>query len=288
MLIIQAESLGMCFGVKDALEIAHSLKDPQEVAILGEIVHNAQVQGELLSKGFASQSESQRKELPPHPAVMITAHGISERYRERLQHAGKEIIDTTCPLVSRLHKMARHLSQQGYRLVLVGKANHVEVLGITEDFPNTVVLGHPQEACPGLGDKLAILAQTTTPPGLFESAWEKIQELHPQAEVRKVDSICKPTRDRQQAIAKLLDRVEALVVVGGENSNNSLRLLEQAHFRGLPGWRVSDPTELKPEWFSALRLVGLTAGTSTPEDSIQAVYRRLLEIARLRASESAA
>lgn len=279
MLVIQAQAMGMCFGVEDAIATAHSLNNPQEVTILGEIVHNRRVQQDLLDRGFASQSEDGRERLPESPTVLVTAHGISEHYRQRLQ--GKNIVDTTCPLVTRVHKMARRYHEQGFRLILVGKPGHVEVLGITEDFPETRVIAALEEVAGGLGDKLAVLAQTTTPPDLFEAVFTRVAELHPQSQLEKFDSVCRPTRQRQQAIGALLKRVQALVVVGGAHSNNTLRLCEQAEKLGLPSWRVEDPSELNVEWFRGFSVVGLSAGTSTPAEAIAAVYRKLLEIGRL-------
>ncbi|MBN9420761.1 MAG: 4-hydroxy-3-methylbut-2-enyl diphosphate reductase [Candidatus Eremiobacteraeota bacterium] len=279
MLVIQAQAMGMCFGVEDAISSAHSLKNPQDVTILGEIVHNRRVQQDLLDLGFASQGEQERAELPVSSGVLVTAHGISDAYRSRLQ--GKTIIDTTCPLVTRVHKMARRYHEQGYRLVLAGKKGHVEVLGITEDYPDTEVIQSLESVSANLGPKLAVLAQTTTPSDLFEAIFERVVELHPHSQVEKLDTVCKPTKQRQQAIGALLKRVQALVVVGGAHSNNTLRLCEQAEKLGLPNVRVEDPTELNSEWFRGLSVVGLSAGTSTPADAIAAVYRRLLEIGRL-------
>ncbi len=279
MLVIQAQAMGMCFGVEDAISTAHSLNHPQDVTILGEIVHNRRVQKDLLDLGFSSQAEDKREELPGSPSVLVTAHGISDAYRSRLQ--GKTIIDTTCPLVTRVHKTARLYHERGYRLVLVGKPGHVEVLGITEDYPETAVLPSLESAQSGLGEKLAVLAQTTTPSDLFEAVYERVVELHPEAAVIKLDTVCRPTKQRQQAIGNLLKRVQALVVVGGAHSNNTLRLCEQAEKLGLPNVRVEDPRELNSEWFRGLSVVGLSAGTSTPAEAIAAVYRRLLEIGRL-------
>lgn len=278
MLVIQAQAMGMCFGVEDAISTAHSLNHPQDVTILGEIVHNRRVQQDLLDRGFASQAEDAREELPDSSTVLVTAHGISDAYRSRLQ--GKTIVDTTCPLVTRVHKMAKRYHEQGYRLVLVGKPGHVEVLGITEDYPDTVVLQSLEAVSADLGNKLAVLAQTTTPTDLFEAVFERIVELHPGVAVEKLDTVCRPTKQRQQAIGALLKRVQALVVVGGAHSNNTLRLCEQAEKLGLRSLRVEDPAELNSEWFRGLSVVGLSAGTSTPSEAISAVYRRLLEIGR--------
>lgn len=278
MLVIQAQAMGMCFGVEDAISTAHSLNNPQDVTILGEIVHNRRVQQDLLNLGFASQAEDARAGLPETGTVLVTAHGISDAYRSRLQ--GKTIVDTTCPLVTRVHKMARRYHDQGYRLVLVGKPGHVEVLGITEDYPDTVVLPTLDSVRAGLGEKLAVLAQTTTPSDLFEAIFERVVETHPGMVVEKLDTVCRPTKQRQQAIGNLLKRVQALVVVGGAHSNNTLRLCEQAEKLGLRNVRVEDPAELSSDWFRGLSVVGLSAGTSTPAEAISAVYRRLLEIGR--------
>jgi len=270
--------MGMCFGVEDAIAKAHSLQNPQDVTILGEIVHNRGVQQDLIQRGFASQAEEDREKLPESSSVLVTAHGISNHYRERL--AGKTVIDTTCPLVTKVHKMAERLSQQGFRLVLAGKPGHVEVLGITEDYPETEVVATVEDVRADLGAKLAVLAQTTTPSDLLEAIYQRVVALHPDSEVQRVDTVCRPTKQRQQAIGALLKRVQALVVVGGAHSNNTLRLVEQAEKQGLPSLRVESPAELKPEWFRGLNLVGLSAGTSTPAEAIAAVYRRMLEIGR--------
>jgi len=278
VLVIQAQAMGMCFGVEDAITKAHSLNNPQDVTILGEIVHNRGVQQDLIDRGFASQAEDDRANLPESSRVLVTAHGISHQYRERL--AGKTIIDTTCPLVTRVHKTAQRLHEQGFRLVLAGKPGHVEVLGITEDYPETEVVATVADVRAGLGRRLAVLAQTTTPSDLFEAIFQRVVALHPDSEIQMVDTVCRPTKQRQQAIGALLKRVQALVVVGGAHSNNTLRLVEQAEKQGLPSLRVESPTELAPEWFRGLNVVGLSAGTSTPADAIAAVYRRLLEIGR--------
>ncbi len=287
MLILQARAMGMCFGVEDALELAHSLERPDEVTILGEIVHNPQVQRDMEQRGFHLQPEDQRATLPTSTRVLVTAHGISERFRQRLRSSGKDIVDTTCPLVVRVHKAAAFLAQQGFRLVLVGKRGHVEVLGITEDYPETVVCSGPDEVPKDLGPRLAVLAQTTTPPSLYQAVAEAVRARNPHSEVRQVDTVCRPTRDRQQAIRELLTRVEAVVVVGGPRSNNTLRLLEQAQQAGLPAWRVEGPEELKADWFRGIHRLGLTAGTSTPRSAIEGVHRRLLQLARQRPPQAA-
>lgn len=278
MLVVKANHLGMCFGVKDALEYARQLESPGDVTIHGELVHNPQVKSELRKRGFHESSEEGRGTSYSTPEVMVTAHGISHREKAELERAGHRIHDTTCPLVRRVHKAALRFHRLGYFLVVIGKADHVEVLGLTGDLERfTVVSNLDQVTCWAHG-KIAVVNQTTTRPAELKEFHVAIQRLNPTAEVELVDTICKPTKDRQTAATELLDRVEALVVVGGHNSNNTRQLGLQAEARGLPWLHVESSEELDPGWFSGKRLVGLTAGTSTPDEVIDEVYRALVRM----------
>ena len=279
MLIVVAREMGMCFGVKDALEMAQKHPDPSRVTIHGELVHNPQVNESLTQRGFRVNSEQQRT-VPATPEVMITAHGISHRERQRLTGAGKQLIDTTCPLVRRVHKTAILLERQGYLIVVVGKPGHVEVQGLVGDLEHYVIWPTPDCVSPQGAPKLAVLAQTTTRPEVFEEVCEQVRRLHPGREVRRVDTICAPTRARQAAGHELLARVDAVVVVGGRSSNNTRALAGLAEQRGLPYQHIETAEELDLEWARRFRILGLTAGTSTPDEVIAAVHRRLLQARR--------
>lgn len=281
MRVILAQAMGYCFGVKDALELADELADPTRVTIYGELVHNEEVQSRLAARGYVAMSETGRL-LPATPAVMVTAHGISSRERNQLLAAGKELIDTTCPLVRRVHRQAEKLRDEGYFVVVIGKVGHVEVRGITGDLERYAVVERPQDVRFFTADKLAVICQTTTAPASVPPILRAIEAAHPGQEVRFVDTICKPTRDRQNAAQSLLNRVQALVVVGGKNSNNTRALAQMARDRGIPCWHVQTAADLEPAWFEPFRgqAVGLTAGTSTPDEVIQGVYGFLLDLAR--------
>jgi (E)-4-hydroxy-3-methyl-but-2-enyl pyrophosphate reductase len=247
------------------------------VTIHGELVHNRQVLVQLQGQGFALSSEHDRS-TPETSAVLITAHGISDRERRRLESSGKRLIDTTCPLVRRVHQTARDLDRRGYHVLVVGRRDHVEVRGIVEDLQSYDVIETPQEVKVYPYQRLAIVCQTTTPPSLAQSIRDAVGSLNPYVELRFADTICQPTRDRQEAVDRLLEQVDVMVVVGGSNSNNTLRLVERCRAARIPVWHVQSAADVDVRWFDGLETVGLTAGTSTLEATIDDVYRTLHQI----------
>lgn len=275
MKVIRAESMGMCFGVKDALEATREVADPTSVTIYGELVHNESVQGELRHRGFAVMPEDGRA-IPPTPRVLITAHGVSDRERERLRSSGKELLDTTCPLVQRAHRAALRLSAEGYLVVVVGRRGHVEVEGLIGDLASSRVVWSVSEVETWNAPRIGVISQTTTPTWHAAQVVEEVRRRNPTAEVRFVDTICRPTKDRQKSLDDLLSAVQALVVVGGRNSNNTKQLGRLAEARGIPALHVQGPADLDPSWLARFETVGLTAGTSTPDESIDSVHRALL------------
>ena len=147
MRVIRADVLGMCFGVRDSLAVIDKIAEPEAVTIHGELVHNEVVQLQLQARGFAMQSEAARKQsVPETRTVLITAHGISDRERNRLRSAGKELVDTTCPLVKRVHQAAALLEAEGYFVLVIGRRGHVEVEGIIEDLEHFEVIESPDRS----------------------------------------------------------------------------------------------------------------------------------------------
>lgn len=275
MRVIKAEVLGMCFGVRDALEILADVADPERVTIHGELVHNETVLQQLEMRGFRMTSEQARVALPMTDSVLITAHGISERERRRLLAAGKELIDTTCPLVKRAHDAAQKLQDQGYHVLLIGKRGHVEVQGIAEDLASYDIVQSADEVIAYPHARLGIMCQTTTPATLVEQIRAAVAARNPQAEIRFVDTVCHPTKDHQKALLDLLEQVEAMVVVGGKNSNNTRELVNQCRRHGLPTYHIQGADDLDPAWFAGIETVGLTAGTSTLASTIDEVFETL-------------
>jgi 4-hydroxy-3-methylbut-2-enyl diphosphate reductase len=278
MQVLLADAMGFCFGVRDALAAARETPQPDAVTIHGALVHNEAVQRQLDSLGFRSAAESDRGRIPPTPLVMITAHGVSDRERSRLEQNGKQLIDTTCPLVQRVHRAAQLLAAEGRHVLIIGRPGHVEVQGIIEDLASGEVVEGEQSVKPYPFDRLGIVCQSTTPPRLAAAVNAAIRAANPRADIRFIDTICQPTRDRQDAVLRLLPLVDAVVVVGGRNSNNTRELAALCRDRGVPAYHVQTAADLDPRWFRGCRVVGLTAGTSTLDETIEDVRQALVEI----------
>jgi 4-hydroxy-3-methylbut-2-enyl diphosphate reductase len=278
MKVVLADVLGMCFGVRDALKLMNGLADPEAVTIHGELVHNEWVLSDLRARGFRMVDEKHRRELPRTPLVLITAHGVSDAERQRLEGAGKRLVDTTCPLVARAHTAARQLQDEGFHVLVIGKRGHVEVQGIIEDLHAFEVIQTPEEVRWYPHPKLGIMCQTTATAENVQRIRSTIAEKNPHAEIRFVDTVCHPTKEHQKSLERLLDQVEAMVVVGGRNSNNTLELVARCRQRDVPVLHVQGASDLDPNWFAGYETVGLTAGTSTLDSTIQEVHQALLAL----------
>jgi 4-hydroxy-3-methylbut-2-en-1-yl diphosphate reductase len=279
MRVIRADVLGMCFGVRDALAVIDRIDEPRAVSIHGQLVHNEIVQSRLESRGFAIEDEAQRaRSLPATPSVLITAHGISEKERQRLRAAGEGLIDTTCPLVTRVHQAARSLERDGYHVLVIGRRGHVEVAGITEDLDRFDVIESVDEVKAYPWARLGIVCQTTTTDRHVALIRDAITARNPDAEIKFIDTVCLPTKEHQRALEKLLERVDAVVVVGGQHSNNSRELVSRCRESGKPAIHVQSAADLDPAWFRDFATVGLSAGTSTLAETIDEVHRALVWI----------
>jgi 4-hydroxy-3-methylbut-2-enyl diphosphate reductase len=258
--------------------MTESVSDPSQVTILGELVHNAEVTTQLAERGFHQSAEQNCHAIPETPRVLITAHGVSDSERQRLETANKDLIDTTCPLVRRVHEAAFELQSEDRHVLVIGKRGHVEVQGIVEDLQSYDVIGAVEEVRGYESRRLGIVCQTTTPPDVVDAIVARIQLRNPRAHIRFVDTICQPTKLRQLAIHGLLSRVDAVVVVGGRNSNNTRQLVRLCHENQTPALHVEHADELEPEWFDEVQTVGLTAGTSTLDSTIDEVHEALVRI----------
>lgn len=288
MRVIRSEVLGMCFGVRDALKAMNGVADPASVTVHGELVHNPVVTRDLAARGFRSVGESERGGIPETPDVLITAHGVSDAERSRLESAGKRLIDTTCPLVRRAHDAAMALRDEGRLVLVIGKRGHVEVRGIVEDLPDHEVLESERDVRVYTRRKLGVICQTTSTDRDVDRIRAAILARNPTADIRFIDTVCLPTKEHQRALERLIDQVDAVVVVGGANSNNTKALAERARERGRPTVHVQGPADLDLFWFRPEWTVGLTAGTSTLDETIASVHMALLTIARRLEAEAVA
>jgi 4-hydroxy-3-methylbut-2-enyl diphosphate reductase len=273
MEVRMAEHMGMCFGVRDAVDLALRLTRQGPLTILGDLVHNPDVVADLDAAGAARAG---RAEDVRTRALLLTAHGTSQRVRLHLRAQGHQVHDATCPLVRRVHLVLERLVAEGRHPVVIGQAGHVEVRGLVGDFKEYTVLSSEAEVdalAPWVqrGRPLGVVAQTTQPVEHVLRVVGAIRRRLPAADVRFVDTVCQPTKDRQEAMHRLAAEADVIVVVGGPDSNNSRKLTELALQLGRRAYQVAGVADLRPEWFADVGVVGVTAGTSTPENTIQAV-----------------
>lgn len=278
MKIIRAEHLGMCFGVKDAIALALETARHRPLTVLGDLVHNETVLAELQAQGIRIRQSPEEIDTP---TVMVTAHGASERRIGETRQRGLDVLEATCPLVHLAHRSLARLVGEGFYPVIVGKRDHVEVRGMTEDLDRCSVVLTADDVAdlpsqPGYG----VIAQTTQPIERVCHLVGLIRERFPAAEVRFIDTVCQPTKQRQGAAIELAQRCTVVVVIGGAHSNNTRELVATCARYCLRVHHVQTAEDLRPKWFLANDLVGLTAGTSTPDNVIAAVDQRLIEIHR--------
>ena len=274
MKVIVAEHFGICFGVRDAIAQAHALAREASLTILGELVHNPIVRERLRAQGVQEQSNADATTR----RVMITAHGTSDKQRETLNKRGLEVADGTCPLVRYAHDQLKLLVRDGYFPVVIGLAGHVEVRGLIGDFADACVINEVADISKlPPRPRYGIISQTTQPIDWVRKLVAEIGRAHPKAEIRFADTVCKPTKDRQLALKELIEATEVIVVVGGRQSNNTRQLVETCRAAGKRALHIERPEELQPEWFRGFAVVGLTGGTSTLPETVEAVRRRLEE-----------
>jgi 4-hydroxy-3-methylbut-2-en-1-yl diphosphate reductase len=270
MKVVLAQHYGVCFGVRDALKQADDLAREGRLTILGELVHNPIAKERLAALGAIESSLDAPNALTKK--VMITAHGASDQAIATWRNRGYEVIDSTCPLVHQAHQALFSMARAGYHPTVVGKPDHVEVRGLTGDLPEASVIETVADipALPPVA-RFGVVSQTTQPIDHVRSLVAALKEARPEAVVKFRDTVCQPTKNRQNALQTLLAGVDAVVVVGGKNSNNTLQLLVACKAAGKPSFHIERAEELQANWFTGFESVGITAGTSTLPETVAAV-----------------
>ncbi|HEY7311111.1 MAG TPA: 4-hydroxy-3-methylbut-2-enyl diphosphate reductase [Gemmataceae bacterium] len=275
MQVRMAEHFGMCFGVRDAIDLALGLTREGPLTILGDLVHNPDVVARIDAAGAVRVHNQDEIHTP---AVLLTAHGVADRVRLELRDRGLAVHDATCPLVTRAHRALARLVADGRHPVVIGQPGHVEVRGLVGDLDDCTIVQNEADFSqlaerikrePDL--RLGVVSQTTQPLERVLQLVEAMRRRFPRTDLRFLDTVCQPTKDRQQALRDLAAATDVVVVVGGPDSNNSRKLTELARGLGRPAYLVANASELRPEWFADCSLVGLTAGTSTPDPVIDEV-----------------
>ncbi len=276
MKVIRAEYAGACYGVQRALDMAlKAVEEGGRAYTLGPLIHNPQVVAQLEERGvYAVDDVSQTDESS---TVVIRSHGVTPQVKRSIAEHGATCLDATCPHVMRAQKAAALLGSQGRHVIVVGEEGHPEVEGhvahALESGAEVSVVAVPEDLPADLEGPVGIVVQTTQTRDALEAVIAALEARGIEPVVK--DTICFATRQRQEAAAALAHDVDAIVVIGGRNSSNTTRLAEICAAACPRTHHVEKPEELDPVWFEGCRVVGVTAGASTPEDQIAAVVARL-------------
>jgi 4-hydroxy-3-methylbut-2-enyl diphosphate reductase len=274
--VLKARHMGMCFGVRRAIARALAAARHQPLTILGDLVHNETILADLRARGIRTCTEVGDIGTA---AVMITAHGASERRRAQLRARGLRVLDATCPLVRAAHRAVAMLLADGCHPLIVGQPGHVEVRGLTEDLDTCdVVLG--DEDVDGLREqpRFGVVAQTTQPVERLDRVAALMRQRFPRSEIEVMNTVCLPTRLRQLSAEELARQADVMLVIGGTRSNNTRELVATCRRHCARVFHVQTAANVRAGWFEGAEVTGITAGTSTPDniiDDVEAEVRAL-------------
>jgi len=280
--VVLANPRGFCAGVDRAIQIVERALEVHgaPVFVLHEIVHNKHVLERLRSLG--ARFVKDLEEVPEGAVTVFSAHGVSDAVVNAAASRRLEVIDATCPLVTKVHRQAIRYEDQGREVILVGHPGHPEVEGTRGRIKGKVhVLSTPEEvAALEITDpeQLAYVTQTTLSVDDTRDVIEALLSRFPSIQGPALKDICYATQNRQTAVKDMIGDVDVLIVVGSENSSNSNRLRELGERGGIPSYLVDRPEQVQPEWVAGKRTVGVTAGASAPEDLVQLILARLREL----------
>jgi 4-hydroxy-3-methylbut-2-enyl diphosphate reductase len=267
----------MCFGVRDAIALARAQDRSPPLTILGELAHNETVLAGLRARGIRMED---RVEAVATPAVMITAHGASDRTLRALQERGLRVLEATCPLVHYAHRAVKTLVRENFHPVIIGRRDHVEVRGLTQDLAEfDVVLTEEDALLLAERPRFGVAAQTTQPIDRVRHLVGVMRRRFPRSEIRFVDTVCQPTKQRQAAAMEMARQADVVIVIGGAHSNNTRELAATCRRFCSRMHQVEDARGVRAEWLMDVETVGLTAGTSTPDEVIDEVELRLRTLA---------
>jgi 4-hydroxy-3-methylbut-2-enyl diphosphate reductase len=305
MVVIRAKVLGFCMGVRRAVDLAEAeLQRGGPVYSLGPLIHNPQVLASLEAKGLKIINEFNHQVHERHEqkfnqeqcscglcgswlknsSIIIRAHGVAPEVEESLRAGGANIVDATCPRVKASQKIVRTLAESGFAVFIAGEKNHAEVAGLLGYCPGAAVIGTVAEAEAAAqlvraaqpDAKTALVAQTTFSAEEYGAIAAALAKVFPDIEIKA--TICDATSERQKALRELSGTVDALVVAGGKGSANTRRLLAIAEECGKPAFLAESAADLAEADFSGCKKIGLCAGASTPDETIDEIEKMLLSI----------
>jgi 4-hydroxy-3-methylbut-2-enyl diphosphate reductase len=267
--VLLASPRGYCAGVERAVETVEKALElyGAPVYVRKQIVHNLHVVRDLEARGAIFVDEA--TEVPEGETVVFSAHGVSPSVRASAADRQLQTIDATCPLVTKVHVQARRYAAEGYTVVLIGHADHEEVVGTMGEAPGAIVLVESVEDVDRLafpaGTRLAYVTQTTLSIDETREIITALRRRFPEIHAPKKEDICYATSNRQWAVKEMLAEIELLLVIGSRNSSNSNRLVEVARAGGVASHLIDDETEIDESWFEGVDVVGVTSGASAPE-----------------------
>jgi len=282
MRLLLVNPRGFCAGVRMAIDVVDQVLElcPGEpIYVYHEIVHNRHVVQRFVDRGvtFVESIDA----VPEGAIVVFSAHGVSPAVRRRAQERRLTAIDATCPLVTKVHMEALRYSRKGYQILLVGHAEHQEVVGTRGEAPESIQVVERPEDIPNLvihdPERLVYLTQTTLSTDDAGVIIDALKRAFPKIAAPPKDDICYATTNRQHAVRQLAPECDLVLVIGSRNSSNSKRLTEIAENVGCAARLIDDADDLRDDWFTGDETVLVTAGASAPEDLVAGVCRALLD-----------
>lgn len=282
MKIVFAKSMGFCPGVVRALKIGEKTgkEGKKPVNVLKDIVHNPHVVAKLKRAGLGSVKKAEEAKSG---TLIFSAHGVSPQVRKKALKLGLSLVDATCPLVLKVHKIVKNLAQKGWEIILIGDKKHDEIMGIMGEAPRRIKLINTnptgQEGLQikklkaKFPQKLAVVTQTTLSSTDSEEIINLLRKKYPQIQV--FNTICQATKERQKAVKNLAKKVDLILVIGSSQSANSQRLAKIAQETGTPSLLLDNAEEIREDMFRGIKKLGITAGASTPEWIVKEVVERI-------------
>ena len=283
MKILLANPRGFCAGVDRAIEIVERAltKHGKPVYVRNEVVHNKFVVNDLRSKGAIFVKDID--EVPNNQVVIFSAHGVSQLVRKQAKELDSTIYDATCPLVTKVHKEVARKQKQNAQVILIGHKGHPEVEGTLGQSHEGVKVALVEDASDieklevSAETNISYTTQTTLSVDDTRHIVNKLKQKFPNIQAPKKDDICYATQNRQDAVKTLIQSSEVLLVLGSSNSSNSNRLREIAEKLNIPAYLIDGADEIKPNWLSDVKTIGVTAGASAPEILVQEVVDYLYD-----------
>ncbi|MGH4010872.1 MAG: 4-hydroxy-3-methylbut-2-enyl diphosphate reductase [Pseudonocardiaceae bacterium] len=280
--VLLASPRSFCAGVERAIAVVEQLLDQRggPIYVRKQIVHNIHVVADLQARGAVFVDELDA--VADGATLVFSAHGVSPAVRTAAADRGLEVIDATCPLVTKVHAEARRFADRGDTVILIGHAGHEEVEGTLGEAPAQTVLVQTADEVAELEvadpARVSYLTQTTLAADETAEIVEALRARFPALRGPASDDICYATTNRQDALKAIAEDSDLVLVVGSTNSSNSVRLVELAQRRGTPSYLIDDPRDIRPEWLDGVSVVGLTAGASAPPRLVEAVIAALAEL----------